>query len=335
MDIFVFASKNLTNIWAGIGARLWAVSHRGDAVMELGRKTKSQNMRIGSFGILYCNETHALTTPFIVYSKPDLHLTVENVWPEKWVLPFRIFPLGSPKWQLDKDEARRFCLSSREPAQPISERSFTFRQSLHFRQQKSNKKIGNCSLAALPCNRQIPSMPDHSRAFSTTPSPLEGEAGNAPALPGGGWCRERRGVIIPSWPRRLQDGCVRLRPTLKYAYGPGCGENNSKGHGFAASNRLALMSRTFSVPRPTSSSKSTEGSTPKTKSAMRSARAGSKGAVIESCASGTMTCSPIRTGWFLPSATRWTSTPPPGNADALPTSPSRGEGSFAGTASHA
>ncbi len=107
MEVFVFASKNLTNIWAGIGARLWAVSHGGDAVMELGRKTKSQNMRIGSFGILSCNETHALTTPFIVYSKPDLHLTVENVWSEKWVLPFRIFPLGSPRWQLDKDEAKR------------------------------------------------------------------------------------------------------------------------------------------------------------------------------------------------------------------------------------
>ncbi len=185
-------------------------------------------------------------------------------------------------------------------------------------------------------------MPDPTRVFSNSPSPLEGEVGNAAALPGGGWRRERRGGIIPSWPRRLQDGCVRLQPTRRCAFGRGYGGNNSTVHGFGASSRLALMLRTFSVPRPASSSKSTEGSTPKTKSATRRARAGSKRAVIESCASGIMTCSPIRMGWFLPFATRWTSNPPPGNADALPTSPSRGEGlafaesnRFAGTASHA
>ena len=88
MDIFVFSSKNLTNIWAGIGARLWAVSDTGDATTFQSRRTKSQGMKIGTFGILYCNETQTLTTPFIVYSKPDAKRTVKNVWPEPWVLPF-------------------------------------------------------------------------------------------------------------------------------------------------------------------------------------------------------------------------------------------------------
>jgi hypothetical protein len=40
-----------------------------------------------------------------VYSQPDEHEVVEDIWPESWVLPFRIHPLGSPAKQLDKDEA--------------------------------------------------------------------------------------------------------------------------------------------------------------------------------------------------------------------------------------
>jgi hypothetical protein len=106
IEIFVFASKNLTNIWAGIGAHLWAVSQSENAATAQGRRTKAQNMRIGSFGILYCNDTHSLTTPFIVYSKADVDRVIDNVWPEKWVLPFQIFPLGSPQRQLSSDEAK-------------------------------------------------------------------------------------------------------------------------------------------------------------------------------------------------------------------------------------
>ena len=63
-------------------------------------------MKVGSFGILYCNEIQALTTPFIVYSKPDPDRTVRHVWPETWVLPFKIFPLGNPSRVLKKDEAK-------------------------------------------------------------------------------------------------------------------------------------------------------------------------------------------------------------------------------------
>jgi hypothetical protein len=64
-------------------------------------------MKIGSFGILYCVETQSLTTPFVVFSSPDPKGLITNVWPEEWVLPFRIHPLGSPSKQLGKDEAMR------------------------------------------------------------------------------------------------------------------------------------------------------------------------------------------------------------------------------------
>ncbi len=107
MDVFAFASNNLTNIWAGIGARMWAVSILEESPTTQSRRTRSQNMKIGSLGILYCKETQSLTTPFIVYSKPDPKIEVSNIWPETWTLPFRIFPLGSPTLQLHKDEAKR------------------------------------------------------------------------------------------------------------------------------------------------------------------------------------------------------------------------------------
>ena len=106
MKLFVFSSMNLTNIWAGIGAGLWAVSpQQRDNVG--GAIQKAQRMEIGSLGILFCKETQALTTPFIVYSSPDPEKEITNVWPETWALAFRMHVLGNPDKQLPKDEAQR------------------------------------------------------------------------------------------------------------------------------------------------------------------------------------------------------------------------------------
>jgi hypothetical protein len=105
MELYVFSSKTLTNIWAGVGARRWAVSL--DQAEMAGARTKARNLRIGAVGILYCVETHALTTPFIVSSVPDQNATVTDVWPEEWHVPFKIHPLGSPHRQLAKDEIAR------------------------------------------------------------------------------------------------------------------------------------------------------------------------------------------------------------------------------------
>lgn len=54
--------------------------------------------------MLYCVETQTLTTPFLVASNPDESVTVKNVWPEEWHLPFRIHPLGSPHRQMERAE---------------------------------------------------------------------------------------------------------------------------------------------------------------------------------------------------------------------------------------
>jgi hypothetical protein len=100
MELFVFSSKNLTNIWAGIGSRKWAVSE--DQATNPGVTTKAKALRVGSLGILYCVETQSLTTPFLVASIPDDTLTVKDIWPEEWWLPFSIYPLGSPQKQMGK-----------------------------------------------------------------------------------------------------------------------------------------------------------------------------------------------------------------------------------------
>jgi len=106
MELFCFASKSLTNIWAGIGARMWAVAETSESDMR-GRITKSKRMTVGSLGILYCNETHSFTTPFLVYSEPNPEKVIDDIWPEKWRLPFRIHPLGDPSRQVHMDNAKK------------------------------------------------------------------------------------------------------------------------------------------------------------------------------------------------------------------------------------
>ncbi|WP_309601430.1 hypothetical protein [Sphingomonas sp.] len=96
MKIYGFASDSLTNIWAGIGAQRWAVGQSNDGAYAKGRLTKAAKMSIGSFGILYCSETSAYTTPFVVYSRPNPSETITNIWASPWVLPFGIKPLGNP-----------------------------------------------------------------------------------------------------------------------------------------------------------------------------------------------------------------------------------------------
>ena len=107
MELFVFSSVNLTNIWAGVGAGIWAVSLSDNQTTMKGRATKSEKMIVGSAGIIWCSETHALTTPFLVRSMARTSETVSNVWPETWAMPFEITPLGTPHRQMPGDEAMR------------------------------------------------------------------------------------------------------------------------------------------------------------------------------------------------------------------------------------
>jgi|SRR5437899_3248556 len=101
MQLFAFSSNNLTNIWAGVGAGLWAVSKKlGE---NPGTITKAERMRIGSLGILYCSETQELTTPFVVKTIPQRDVVISHVWADEWGLPFGISPLGSPLKRLSKN----------------------------------------------------------------------------------------------------------------------------------------------------------------------------------------------------------------------------------------
>ncbi|MEW6658908.1 MAG: hypothetical protein AB1424_09630 [Thermodesulfobacteriota bacterium] len=105
MDIYVFSSRDLTNIWAAIGAKKWAVSIKQSNNPSI--LTKSKNLPIGSFGLFYCVKEKCLTTPFVIRSKPSQEETIDNIWDKTWALPFSIIPLGSPNNRLDKDKLKQ------------------------------------------------------------------------------------------------------------------------------------------------------------------------------------------------------------------------------------
>ena len=104
IDIYAFSSANLTNIWAGVGAHLWAVSL--EQARNASIRGKARNLPVGGVGIFYCVEDKALTTPFLIRSKPDLDTEITHVWPERWALSFRIVPLGSPEKRVPVSELR-------------------------------------------------------------------------------------------------------------------------------------------------------------------------------------------------------------------------------------
>jgi hypothetical protein len=105
MKLFCFASRNLENIWLGVRANKWAVATVSDSAMR-GRITKAERYFMpGAHGLLYCNPTQSFTTPFIATSKADPSAVVTDVWPEAWVLPFSMRPLGDPRRQVHKDHA--------------------------------------------------------------------------------------------------------------------------------------------------------------------------------------------------------------------------------------
>jgi hypothetical protein len=101
MKVYVFASSTLTNIWAGVGARRWAVSQPNPAA-----RGKARNLPVGGFGLLYCVQTSSFTVPFVIGSRPNMDEIVYHVWPEAegWHLPFKIIPLGTPEKKISTNE---------------------------------------------------------------------------------------------------------------------------------------------------------------------------------------------------------------------------------------
>jgi len=183
----------------------------------------------------------------------------------------------------------------------------------------------------------------------TLPSPLEGEVGNAPALPGGGHARHRirarPSPTVPS-PARAEGfkagllseiACASIgacdhraranfgnhRRRRKRGCGGDCDRSISMAFASAASSPSALTSSISFVPRRVSSSRSMADSTPRARKTIH-AQIGLKRGDIASCASGTTTCSRIPKGHSSQYSKRFALDPPPypppqgGRALAMP-----------------
>lgn len=99
MDVYIFSSNTITNIWAGIGAGMWAVQIYDRPEF----RTRAMNMPIGAVGLIYCVENQSFTTPFIIKTTPEDRI-ISDIWPEDWMLPFNIQPFGTPRKLIHKDQ---------------------------------------------------------------------------------------------------------------------------------------------------------------------------------------------------------------------------------------
>ena len=120
MKVYVFTSENLTNIWAGVGASMWAVPLSQSENSNKGRRTKASKMPIGAFGLLYCSSIQSFTVPFMISTQADPERVVENVWPGKWILPFAIQPLGTPHRTLSWTDTGKL-LPSCQAGKPLNQ----------------------------------------------------------------------------------------------------------------------------------------------------------------------------------------------------------------------
>ena len=132
MPLYAFASDTVTNIWAGIGAGVWAVAPVEESPYAKGRRTKALKMPIGAFGILYSSADRALTTPFVVCSKVQIEGQEDRVWLHRWVMPFQIKPLGSPRKMLTIDRAKEILPCLNADPQPRFDSVFRVRGDFAF-----------------------------------------------------------------------------------------------------------------------------------------------------------------------------------------------------------
>jgi hypothetical protein len=107
MDLFCFASRNRKNIDLGIEHQLWAVSTLNNVGAMTARASKAEKyLYPGALGLLYSNQDHAFTVPFIIRSKADQAKVVTDVWPEPWRLPFKIQTLGTRSRMVSAENAK-------------------------------------------------------------------------------------------------------------------------------------------------------------------------------------------------------------------------------------
>jgi hypothetical protein len=102
-NLYAFSSEDFTNIWAGVGAEMWAVQTKPNASI----RGKAAKIGVPSFGVLYAAREHLLTVPFVILTRPNQTEVVRNIWQGEWALPFQIKPLGTPRKTLSAADARK------------------------------------------------------------------------------------------------------------------------------------------------------------------------------------------------------------------------------------
>lgn len=106
-NLYAFSSEDVINIWAGVGAELWAVPKQPNASI----RGKAAKIGIPSFGIFYAAAEHSLTVPFVILTRPDPDHLQDSVWHGSWALPFKIKPLGTPRKMLPASVAKEILPS--------------------------------------------------------------------------------------------------------------------------------------------------------------------------------------------------------------------------------
>jgi len=107
INVFAFSSESMTNIWAGVGAQMWAVPKAPNPSV----RGKAAKLPVPAFGILYDAAAHRLTVPFVILETPNPSRVEASVWNGEWALPFRMKPLGTPRKTLSAIEASQVCPS--------------------------------------------------------------------------------------------------------------------------------------------------------------------------------------------------------------------------------
>ena len=90
MKLFCFASRSLENVQRGFKANRWAVATTSDKDQQTRRTKIRRNVKVGDFGLLYCNPFSSFMVPFEFVSEPNLYEKDSTTWPEVWLFPFQI-----------------------------------------------------------------------------------------------------------------------------------------------------------------------------------------------------------------------------------------------------
>jgi len=106
MKIYTFVSKTRQNIYAGYGAKMWAIPLPKDRSQFKRLATKAKRVKAGDICLFYCVMDKRFYMPSIVESTPVNKSFNDQVWNGKWHFPFNIRPLRDSFISWSKDEIK-------------------------------------------------------------------------------------------------------------------------------------------------------------------------------------------------------------------------------------